>query len=280
MITSRAWRGFTLGYAVLISLCVGCSTFPKRNDPGQTATNSMNVGDLGSQNASAIKVDQQIQPATSALRPSPEEEVFVHLDLARALDVQGHHDKATAEYQKGIQRYKPALARRGSNPDKARLHRRMAAALDRVGRFDDAREHFALAIKHAPEDPSVWNDAGYSAYLQGNLEEAEKHLRKAVSLDPSDARALTNLGLTLAARGQLDAAYDILARAGSPASAHANIAFVLAAQGRTEESQAYYEKSLKTDPDLRVAKRALAKLARPKVEPEAMLTTHESSETP
>lgn len=223
-----------------------------------------------------------IEPAEAGmLQPSAAQEVLVHLDMARALESQGQPDKAIAEYQRAVQKYRPALARAGSAEQRAKLHRRLGAAHDRLGRFDAAANHYAEARKLTPQDPKVWNDSGYSAYLQGNWDVAVNHLRKAVQLDPSDPRAQTNLGLALAAQGQTDEAYRILTQAGGPATAHANIAYVLASQGKSEEARAYYQKVLEDDAKNKVARRALATLdRRPAPEPEISLTGHEAETRP
>ncbi len=253
----------------------GCN--PQTLRPQQTPETGVLSVDGGSESKSL--------PMSGSLKPSPAQEVLVHLDMARALESQNQHEKALSEYQKALMRFSPSVAQRTPAPERARLHRRIASAYDHLGRFDEAKEQYLLAQKLAPEDALVWNDAGYSAYLQGRWDEAASLLKKAVQLDPSDARSQTNLGLTLAASGQTDAAYQTLARVGSPASAHANIAYVLAAQGKTDDARAYYNKALETDTKLPIAHRALAQLDRPATNPatttpDATLASHVVTESP
>ena len=74
--------------------------------------------------------------------------------------------------------------------------------MDRLGRFAQAETHYKKALKLSPKDPKIWNDAGYSYYLQGRWADAERALKTAVRLAPDDERIRTNLGLTLAALGR------------------------------------------------------------------------------
>jgi Flp pilus assembly protein TadD len=199
-----------------------------------------------------VRASAESLPATNPVQ--------LHLDLARVLDSQGQPDLATAEYQKAVAEARPERLRGGSAQERARLHRRLGNANDRLGRFDDASGHYRQAQKLAPDDPDVWNDAGYSAYLQGYWNESERLLRKAIALDPTHARALTNLGLTLAASGRVDEAFAMLSRAGSEASAHANLAYVLAAQGEADQAREHYRQAITLQPELNTARQALATL--------------------
>ena len=63
-------------------------------------------------------------------------------------------------------------------------HRRIAGSLDRLGRFAQAEMHYKKAIGLAPKDYRVWNDAGYSYYLQGRWADAERSLKSAERLAP------------------------------------------------------------------------------------------------
>ncbi len=111
----------------------------------------------------------------------PEQEYSVHMELARSQEGQGNHEAAVIEYQKAVE----VCERKGSlmshsklGADKQSLaQRRMAAALDRMGRFAQAEPHYLKALKLAPMDAKVWNDAGYSYYLQHRLADAERTLQ-------------------------------------------------------------------------------------------------------
>jgi Flp pilus assembly protein TadD len=195
---------------------------------------------------------------------SPSQQCNVHLELARGFEAQGHFDAAVAEYDKALE----ACARRGAGlagpavakAQKALVHRRMAAAFDRLGRFAQAEAHYRSALKISPNDSKVWNDAGYSYYLQSRWKDAERSLKTAAKLDPDNPRIQTNLGLTLAAAGKTDAALAALTKAGGPAVGHANLGYLLAAAGKTDAARQHYQTALRLQPELSQARQALAQL--------------------
>jgi tetratricopeptide (TPR) repeat protein len=139
----------------------------------------------------------------------------------------------------------------------------MAGALDRLGRFAQAEVHYQQALKASPKDPKVWNDIGYSYYLQGRWPDSEKALRTAAKLAPDDNRVRINLGLTLAAAGKSDEAFPLLSQSGSDATGHANLGYLLAATGQNDLARTQYETALALRPDLELAQRALARLDHP-----------------
>lgn len=204
------------------------------------------------------------QPSENYKDLSLTQRVKVHLDLGRAHESQNDWQSALEEYQKGLQLVESSdngfLDAKERTGLKALAHRRMGGALDRAGRFDQAAQQYQLALELAPKDPKVWNDLGYSQYLQGRWDEAEKSLRKGLKLDPKEPRLQTNLGLVLAAKGETDAAFDLLKKADGTASAHLALGYVLASTGKPEESKAQFEKALEAQPGLRPAALALTKL--------------------
>ena len=184
--------------------------------------------------------------------------------MGRIYEAQGGFEAAIAEYQKALD----ACAHGGLNlvrgkglgEKQALAHRRMGAAFDRLGRFAQAEAHYRAALKLHPNDPKVWNDSGYSYYLQGRWIDAERNLKMADKLDPENPRFQTNLGLALAAEGKSDEALAALSKAGGPAAAHANLGYLLAALGKTEEARKHYQDALKLQPDLAPVRQALATL--------------------
>jgi tetratricopeptide (TPR) repeat protein len=107
------------------------------------------------------------------------------------------------------------------------------------------------------------NDVGYSHYQRGEWQEAERWFRQALALAPGHARAAVNLGLALGQQGRYGEALAAFEQAVSPAEALVNLAFVYQTQGKREEAKQAYRKALELQPDLDLARRALAKLEAP-----------------
>jgi Flp pilus assembly protein TadD len=211
------------------------------------------------------KADPGLARAGFEPTASPEQEVGVRMELGRGHAEQGELEAAAVDYRKALEALsRPGGARKGARAvaaEKATAHRKLAVVLDRLGRFGESDAHYKDALKLAPDDPRVWNNAGYSQYIQGRWEEAERALRTAARLAPGDAKVATNLGLALAARGKLDEALAVMGPAVGPAAAHANIGYVLAATGRREQAVGHYRVALALRPDLATAREALARLA-------------------
>jgi Flp pilus assembly protein TadD len=198
----------------------------------------------------------------------PAQQAKVYLGLGRAHESQGRFEAAVAEYQRAIDVGKRHGSRFGDgkrpgSDQQALAHRRLAAALDRLGRFAEAETHYRSALRLNPDDPNIWNDAGYSEYLQGHWDQAERKLKTAAKLGPNDPRIQTNLGLALAAAGKIEPALEALTKAGGPAVAHVNLGYLFASLGKTDEARIHYGHALKLQPGLDVARSALASLDRP-----------------
>jgi Flp pilus assembly protein TadD len=170
-----------------------------------------------------------------------------HLDLGRFQESQENYELAVEEYVKALEVAESRSARMASGKNAAKqalVHRRMGAALDHLGHFERAENEYRTALKISPNDPKVWNDAGYSYYLQGRWADAERALKTAVKLDPNNTKYMTNLGLSLTASGKFDEGLAELTRAGGPAFAHANAAYVLAGMGNIALAQQHYKTAL------------------------------------
>jgi Flp pilus assembly protein TadD len=191
----------------------------------------------------------------------------LHMDLGKAREAEGNYPAAAAEFQKALEIGSHTSGLLAGAPahsnQKAEAHRRLAGAYDHLGKFPQAEEHYKAAVKLAASDPKVWNDSGYSYYMQGRFDQAERCLRNASKLDPDNPRVTTNLGLALAAAGKSSDALDVLSRVGGPAVGHANLAYLLASLGRTDEARVHYHKAIELQPQMTVVKDALAKLDLP-----------------
>lgn len=251
-----ACSGGVLSLALVLALgASGCQSLnpgPAKNTPARSQPSTGNAP----QNAAKTDFHKEA---------SHEQGFNVHVELARVFESQGNFEAAVAEYQKAVD----IGAMKGSSYANARLgpapralaERRMAGAFDRLGRFAQAEVHYRKALDLAPKDPKVWNDIGYSYYLQSRHADAERALKTAASFDPNNPRIQTNLGMALAAAGKTDLALASLSRAGGPAVGRANLGFILAAQGKTAEAKRSYEAALALQPQLTPARRALEQLA-------------------
>jgi tetratricopeptide (TPR) repeat protein len=260
--------------AALVSLAAGgCQTMKPTSDSSSDGR-PPNTTAVGSANS---KTDFHREVG-------PEQEFNVHVELARFHESQGNHEAAVAEYQKAAD----VCERKGSMLSHSKLgpaqealaQRRMAAAYDRLGRFTQAETHYLKALRLTPTDPKVWNDAGYSYYMQNRLADAERSFKQCESLEPGNPRVLTNLGLTLAAQGRDEEALSALCRAGGPAVGHANMGYILAAMGKGDLAREQYKASINLQPELVEARKALAQLDAKPEAPAAATATALASANP
>jgi tetratricopeptide (TPR) repeat protein len=211
----------------------------------------------------AVDLNRTVGENTTFHKTATDRQRFqVHLDFGKVFEAQGNLDRALQEYQDALKVTENRGQERFSAADKALAHRRIASSFDRLGQFAQAEAHYKKAEKLAPKDPKVWNDLGYSYYLQGRWDEAERTLRKALKLAPDDARVRTNLGLTLAAAGKIEDARPLLSRNEGDAIGHANLGYLLAATGQYERARQEYQTALSMRPDLTLARQALMQLDR------------------
>lgn len=251
---SRPWSRLSRLAGWLALAATGCQSMPSRT-----------VQDQAAPPATPAASDTPALAKTDFRRDvGPEQAFNVHLELGRVYESQGNFEAAVAEYQKaaelGEARGSVLSSSKINAASRALIERRMAAAFDRLGRFTQSEVHYRKAMELAPKDGKVWNDVGYSYYLQGRLADAERALKTADSIEPGNARVLTNLGLVLAAAGKDEQALGSLSQAGGPAIGRANMGFILAAQGKTAEARKSYQDALALQPSLAAARQAVEQL--------------------
>jgi Tfp pilus assembly protein PilF len=155
---------------------------------------------------------------------------------------------------------------RKSDPT-VKVSRRLGVLYDRLGDFQKAQEEYHLALEQSPKDADLLNDMGYGYYSRGRWAESEKYLRQALAAKPKHARAAINLGLCLGAQGHYEEALEMFSKAIPPAQAHSNLAFILTTQHKWDEARREYQQALHIDPDIPLARAALAKLDKAQREP-------------
>ncbi|HZW32965.1 MAG TPA: tetratricopeptide repeat protein [Isosphaeraceae bacterium] len=247
--------GSWLGVAAI--LASGCTLLPRQPAPPGNPVPPNAAGPVPVPQAPVT------DPSNTFQKTATDRQKFqVHLDFGKVFESQGEFDRAAQEYQDALAVAESKGRRTFKAVDRALAHRRLAAALDRLGRFPQAEEHYRKAIKLSPKDARIWNDAGYSHYLQGRWADAERDLKTASKLAPADPRIRTNLGLTLAAAGRSQEALALLSSGEGDAVGHANLGYILAGAGQHDLARQHYQKALALRPDLDLARRALAQIDR------------------
>ncbi len=117
-----------------------------------------------------------------------------------------------------------------------------AAALERMGRFDESGELFQGLVEEDPDDASAANYLGYSLADRGDrLDEAMDLISRAVELEPDNSSYLDSLGWVHYRLGQMDQAEYWLRRAveigGDEGTVLAHLGEVLLRQGEIEEAR-------------------------------------------
>jgi tetratricopeptide (TPR) repeat protein len=172
------------------------------------------------------------------------------MDLLRGRNLEraGEWDKAREVYDD----------LRRQHPDNIEVVHRLGVVADAQRRHDEAERLFLLALTRERQDPTLLADLGYCYFLQGQLEKAESALLKATVLEPSNPRHWNNLGLVSGHLGRHEDSLAYFRKAGSEADALYNLAFIFAAQERTDEAKECFQMALAADPTHRRARDALA----------------------
>lgn len=156
-------------------------------------------------------------------------------------------------------------------PKRYEPHHRLAKVLDRQKRHREAQMHYAEAQRLAPDKHEIFNDLGYSFYLQGQLNKAESALAKAVQAEPNNARYRNNLGLVLGHQNRLPEALEQFRQAGSEADAQFNLAFVHASKNDMDGAKKCFRTALLVDPTYEKARKALENFERFERDPESAM---------
>ncbi len=264
---TRPRRRCALAAACLAGLSIvgGCVHGPRQAGESGTTAQAPAPPQASGDPTPTVSVDlnRTVGENTTFHRSATDRQRFqVHVDFGKVFEAQGNLEGATQEYREAIKIAEERRRRGLSHADAALAHRRLASALDRQGRFRESEPHYRKAQNLAAKDPRVWNDSGYSYYLQGRWDEAETALRTAQKLAPDDARIRTNLGMVLAAAGKTREALPLLSNNQGDAIGHANLGYLLASTGQYDLARREYQEALLLRPDLALAQRALTQLDR------------------
>ncbi|WP_029582787.1 tetratricopeptide repeat protein [Bradyrhizobium sp. URHD0069] len=217
----------------------------------QTAGPSDITGSLGEKTEASGAADprREVELYRDRFRANPNDAVTA-LQYGKALRAAGQRSQAVAVLEQAtiahpsdktlLAGYGRALAdnanfqqafdvlSRAHTPDDPdwRILSAQGTALDQLGRYDEARQYYASALKIVPEEPSVLSNLGLSYVLSKDLAKAEETLRRAQSRPDADQRVRLNLALVVGLQGRLAEAESIV-KADRPADeAAANVAYL------------------------------------------------------
>lgn len=161
------------------------------------------------------RVDRAVQIATEALSRFPQDR--------QLLTTYGYAQIANGSPHEAL---RPLALVAQAEPENWRVRSGLGAALDQLGRFDEARTAYQEALAIDPDNARVLTNLGVSHLMAGEPEEAERYLRLAAGMQGAPPEARHNLAISLALQGRFDEAEHIERTDLPPALAAQNIAYL------------------------------------------------------
>jgi Flp pilus assembly protein TadD len=127
-----------------------------------------------------------------------------------------------------------------ANPEEARIHNNLGAALARTGKFDQAIPEYRKALDLNPQYSSVHGNLANALMKAGQTDEAVLQFQRALELTPESADIHNAYGSALARKGDLDQAMQEFSTAikinPRLAEAHNNLGIALMSAARADKS--------------------------------------------
>jgi tetratricopeptide (TPR) repeat protein len=185
----------------------------------------------------------------------------VNPSFARARFLTGLTQYASGEREWGLTTLQQWAVQLGVTPETFAE----AVNLHRESRFAQAQQVFEQMLQGAQDNYAEYIRWGDEAYQRGDLQTAEACFRHVLNARPNYADVRNRLGVVLTAQGRDEEAIDqfIAAIRINPryVEAHINLAIAYYELGYTEQAKAHYQQVLEYDPENRVAREALQKIA-------------------
>jgi len=199
----------------------------------------------------------QYEDALHALQKATE----VNPSFARAWFLTGLTQYALGQRDAGIETMRRWAVPLGLNP----VDFDHAMQLYQKAQVSQARQELEKLLQSVEDNYAEYIRWGDEAYQRGDLQTAEACFRHVLNARPNYADVRNRLGVVLTALGRDEEAIDqfISAIRINPhyVEAHINLAITYFELGYAEQAKAHYQQVLEIDPDNRVAREALQKLA-------------------
>ena len=129
----------------------------------------------------------------------------------------------------------------------------LALAEEKLGRSDDAIQHYKQAIEYAPAISDIHNYLGIALAKKGENLEASTQYAEAIRIKPEYQEAHFNLGIVLDRLGKTDEAIshfnEALLLKPEDAEVHNNLGAALGKQGKVDEAIEHFEEAVRIKPD-------------------------------
>ena len=156
------------------------------------------------------------------------------------------------QFIKALEQYRKAIAVSHENVE---AYNRLGMVLSRLGRFAQAKEALANAVRLRPASAVLRNNLAYAHLLEGNLSSAESELRRALQLAPKFTHARVNLGITLARTGRYEEALDEYLTVLPAPDAYYNIGLTYRADRKYDDAADAFAQALAYDPEFKAAEK-------------------------
>jgi Flp pilus assembly protein TadD len=133
------------------------------------------------------------------------------------------------------------------DPQRWRSYNGLGVLADRRGQHTDALVKYGAALIVEPKAGVVYNNRGYSKFLDGDLVGAEKDLREAIRLGSSE-RAWLNLGKVQAKARQYGVAFKSFLETLDTAHAYNEVGEAAMRNGDHQIAKAYFENATNASP--------------------------------
>ncbi len=138
-------------------------------------------------------------------------------------------------------------------PSNARRAFEAAVKSHSAGKFDDAVNHYAMALSFVPDDPVILTNLGVALRSQDKYKASEMCYRRAIAVKPDSPGSWSNLGNVLRRQGRLKEAVACHRKAVDLdrkfIDAYYNMGLVLQDLGKLDEAIRIFDYCLKHKPD-------------------------------
>ena len=172
----------------------------------------------------------------------PAADFYRLFDSVMELGEKGQWEAAVAGWRKVLE----------IEPENAKAHNNLAAALLQRGALDEAIAHFRKATQIKPGFDRAHFNLGIALLQKGALDEAMAHWRETVAINPDFAQAFNLLGIALAQGGKLDEAIAYFRRAleidPKLSEVHNDLGMALLKQRKLKEAILHFREAVALDP--------------------------------